>query len=329
MWYKLLLLIFAFSLSDQAFSERRYHSQEGQFSFRIPSRWQCNYMDKWIPKNEIKEENEEYKLVSLICMPKESRNLTPPFVLFYTERCYLNGRQLENRFSSNKEQERLKNRKEARFEVVTSFHDWNLPIWQDAKLLDYSTKYDVSLHRNIESFIFLNSESKKMGIGVLTILGNKRITTLQYCLNSEYIDGTVMTNINEIINSFEYDKGFGYGQKSLLPKGLKANIKIQRLLKTRGVVLILLWIGTLFLCGIRFCLGIIIKKHQGQVPAWIKACLAAWFQVFGSFILFIAAICGYFELWIDFGVALAVGAVFCIRGFFEKFIVLRNNSSNS
>lgn len=328
MKYRLFFGMFIIACVNQSHGDNTFRSQEGQFSFHIPSGWHCISIDKWIPSKQIIKDSEE-DIIYMICKLKESKDLTPPFVLFYIEKCNLNERQLEERFSSNEEQEKLKSRSERRFEIITSFRDWNLPIWQDTKLLDYSTKYDVSLHRNIERFIFLNSDSKKMEIGVLTILGNGKITTLQYCLNCENIDNDDTTSINEIINSFEYNKGFGYGQRNLPYEKSKKEIEIQKLVRTRRVILIILWIGLLCLCGFKLFLAFIVKKCQGQIPAWVKTCLAAWFQVFGSFILFIAVICGYFELWIDFGVALTVGAVFCIRGFFEKFIVLRNNSPDN
>lgn len=309
MIYRAIFIMTVLVSFNQAFGDNLFHSLKGHYSLWIPSEWDHK------PLNHLGNTDEFFVFTQRVDINKDIKDLRSSFVLLHSEICAVDEKEIEAKLSSEEAQEDVQKKRLERFRKVISFHGWTPTLWQEAQLLDYRSSYDTSSHRNTEKFILLNSDSMKMVIGVVTILGNQRITTLQYC--HEFEDGN-NSELKNIINSFGYDKQYGYRSKSLsyAESGEYDSALMQ--VKKRMSILVAVWIGTFSLIALRLCAWF-IKKRQPHPSPWVRICLALWYPLFGAFILCIAVVCGYSKLWGDFGISLVVGALFFIRGYFCQF----------
>jgi len=312
-----LLIAIWLMLVNGGLAGSRFHSQEGGYTVEIPSGWKCEAVDHLPLTSKHNGKNQRDGHATVVCTPQDSNDIEPPVVFILTKRLPVGENHIEGKLSSDEAQDVLRNNPRGRLEAFTSAVGWK-PNWAEAEVFDYRSEYDRLTHRNVERLLLTSSELVKMEVGVVNVLGNRRITTLQYYHDDGCAD-SALDSIERIVSSFRYDQGSGYGESWQASARPEANNNAITQAKARLTISILVLAGTILLCLVNVGLQL-MKKGKEKVPSWINRGLSLWYPVFGSFILVIAVYCGYLELWLNFGVALMAASLFFIRGFLYPLI---------
>jgi hypothetical protein len=199
--------------------QSRYHNSNHHFSFMLPEGWEYIPVGE-LSSEEIKTLKNPFKLSKTValCQKIGAEHFTTPYIVV--------------RFRSSEEMP------EAAIETVFLEHKEitvrNLEVmigllqnaegclpkfWEGAERKEAEVEYDKDRHISFETAKLYHKSVGEIVVVTVKVLGSHRMVTLRCYADGEDVEN-FLDLVNRVVDSFSYDKGYGFGEGKGIAPGL-------------------------------------------------------------------------------------------------------------
>lgn len=95
--------------------------------------------------------------------------------------------------------------------------------WKGAKKIDSEVYYDAKRHILFDMVTLSNKEDREIVVAIVKLLGDRRMITLTCFWDGEDSQDFIDL-LNEFVDSFSYDEGYGFGENSIVSKLVQKSV---------------------------------------------------------------------------------------------------------
>jgi len=199
--------------------QSRYYNSEWHFSFSLPKGWEHIPVDE-LPSKERKTLDKGFMSKTLaVCQKIDAEYFTTPYILVQIR----SSEELSEAFIEKIFTEHGERTKKA-LEINTSNLQKGeglsmLKHWKGAKRVKTKFEYDKNKHISFEMAELYHGNLGKLIAVTVKLLGSHRMASLRCFAEGDDAEN-LLDLVDEVVVSFAYDKGYGFGETKGVAPGL-------------------------------------------------------------------------------------------------------------
>ena len=214
-----ILCVFFSATASLAEGSHVYHNTDMHFSFILPEGWEQIPVDELSREDRKALERDFTSKTTFVCQKIDAEYLTIPCILVQIKSTEeVRETELEKLFLQNKEMT-LKVLRTNIEGIQKAEGPTMLKSWKGAKQVEIDAYYDKGKHASFETARLRHKNGGDIVLVTVKLLGSHRMASLQCFADGEDAEG-FLDLVDEVVDSFAYDKGYGFGEGKGIAPGL-------------------------------------------------------------------------------------------------------------
>ncbi|UCH89279.1 MAG: hypothetical protein JSV49_01130 [Thermoplasmata archaeon] len=200
--------------------KQRHHNPEHHFSFELPEGWEA------IPENDLPNRDRELlkdtfeKETVALCQKIGAEYFTTPYILVqFFGNGEINEFELDKLLVSNVGKSIMLKSREEMIQRLQKAEGCLPNPWKGAERINVEVDYDKDRHISFETAKLYHNNVGHIISTSVKLLGSHRMVALQCYADGEDAEG-FLDLVDEVVDSFAYDEGYGFGEGEGVAPGL-------------------------------------------------------------------------------------------------------------